>query len=181
MTSNAATELDEFFPCLREAEQDAVAQPPLQFPVQKDRVQDLVLNLLVRGEPYEEIAKLVSSPQRRYTAEEVKKIARSEWATKELSKRVVEAKDEDEDTLGNLLRIQTFDAIAKVGKLMECGHKPTELNACKLIFQYTLRPPTVDGKQKVTSDLPTTPEAIRDEIERLDRSIREFTHPNEIS
>jgi hypothetical protein len=175
-----ATKVDDLFP------EDVKSPEPsaspsvedanvLSFPTSGLRVQDVVLQMLLDGKGYDEIATTVKKP-----TDAVRKIARSEWAKKEITKQIVDAAPGSQrDTLQNLIRIQAFDAVQKLGKLMMCGAPTVELGACKLALQYALPVPTVKNEGPKTSTLPNDPDEIKRQLEEMEREIARRQNPNQ--
>ncbi|HUQ94193.1 MAG TPA: hypothetical protein VM120_21110 [Bryobacteraceae bacterium] len=178
--SSVALSVDDFFddgltPANGTAVPSAGAQL-LEFPKPKGpRLQDIVLNLLLDGEDYESIAVTIGRK-----AADVEKIARSEWAKKEITKRLSEQGEESQrDTLQNLIRIQGFDAVHKLGSLMKCGNPHIELKAVQLALQYSLPLPSkLLKEEKEKGSLPQNAEALREEYERNQREIARHMNPN---
>lgn len=173
MNAARITTDDLFEPALAQpdARPDAGASDAnvVSFPTQT-RLQDIVLKMILDGKSYEEIAGTVQR-----TVDDVRKIARSEWAKSEITKQLSEAEPgAQRDTLQNLVRIQAFDAVQRLSKLMLCGHPPTELGACKLALQYSLPIPTKETPAS-GAPLPSDPEKIKAEFDQLQAEITRRT------
>lgn len=137
------------------------ASEVLTFPTPKGRVQDIVLELLCKGDSYSDIAKTVG-----LTEEQVTKVARSEWAKQELVLRLKTSEGQGESTLSNLLRVHAFDAVTAVGDVLRGSHIPSKLQCARWLLDKYL-----DASPAKKASMPASEEALKDRLKELDQKI----------
>lgn len=127
------------------------------------KVQTLVLELVMRGMQFDEIARVAG-----LTEVAVEKLASSKWFENEVERRAREG-DVPEDSLRSLMRVVAFRAAVRLGKLVNSTTEHVALGAARCALEYTLAPmKLVDAKR--SSEMPDV-EGAKREAERLQKEL----------
>jgi hypothetical protein len=129
----------------------------------EQKVQTLVLELVMRGLGFEEIAKVCGLSE-----VQVEKLASSKWFENEVERRAREG-DLPEDSLRSLLRVVAFKAAVRLGALVNSSVPTVALGATKLALEYSLAPMKALDQSRGTK-VPDVDEAKR-EAERLTKEL----------
>lgn len=130
-------------------------------PMPKGRVQDIVLNLLLKGNTLKEIAEVTGQSE-----DAVTKIIRSDWAAKQLNSRAAEI-GSDDGNLRALIRVYTVGAIIQLDKFTRSTDEKVAVAACKTFLEWGLSKPNPKDKTagKATALDPDNLKAELDSVE----------------
>lgn len=129
----------------------------------KERIQDIVLKLLLDGQSYGDIAQTVGQSE-----ENVRKLARSTWAKQELVARLSASPAEAQNSLANLLRVHAFDAVNAVHDVLMGSHVPSKFQCAKWLLDKYL---DVPGAQHNKAILPTSEDGLKARLKEIDQQI----------
>lgn len=135
----------------------------VDFP-QGARTQDVIISLALRGEMPADIAELL-----RIDEVQVDKVLQSEWAAKELE-RVASERPESSDTVRNLIRIHSYNAVMTVASIAQDKKvaASVRLTACKTLLEYSLAPAKMlDVSGRKNEDM--SPESMAKESAELEK------------
>ena len=131
------------------------------------RPQDIILNMLSQGASLADIAVFIKMPE-----EHVEKIASSQWMEEELRKLVDSRPESDLTTIKAVMKSQAFQAVIKLGKLLNSTSDSISLQAAKTILEYNLVPAKDSefGKKKL-GNLPTSQEELEKQYAETQKKI----------
>lgn len=131
------------------------------------RPQDVILNMLAQGAALSDIANFLNMPEAH-----VEKIASSQWMEEELKKLVDSRPESDLTTIKSVMKSQAFQAVIKLGKLLNSTSDSISLQAAKTILEYNLVPAkdAEFGKRKGLN-LPSSQEDLEKQYAEAQRKI----------